>query len=90
LRLVFSLRAWDDYRWWADEDRKLRTKIDGLIADCMRSPFKGLGKPEPLKGEFAGQWSRRINDEHRMVYRVSGSGTAQTLEIIQLRFHYNK
>ena len=90
MKLVFSLRAWDDYRWWADQDGKLRAKVDTLIADCMRSHFKGLGKPEPLKGEFAGLWSRRIDDEHRMVYRVKGSGEAQTLEIIQLRYHYNK
>ena len=90
MKLVFSLQAWDDYRWWADEDRKLRAKIDGLIADCMRSHFKGLGKPEPLKGEFAGQWSRRIDDEHRMIYRVTGMGDSQTLEILKLRYHYSK
>ena len=65
-------------------------KINELIKDCARSPFNGLGKPEPLKGEFAGLWSRRIDDEHRMVYRVKGSAEAQTLEIIQLRYHYNK
>ncbi|MEO5597571.1 MAG: Txe/YoeB family addiction module toxin [Novosphingobium sp.] len=88
MKLLFSTRAWDDYRWWADEDRKLRSKIDGLIADAMRSPFKGIGKPEPLKGELSGWWSRRINDEHRMVYRLTGSGEGQQLEILQLRFHY--
>lgn len=87
MKLVFSPRAWEDYRWW---DRKLRAKVDALIADCMRSHFKGVGKPEPLKGEFSGLWSRRIDDEHRMVYRISGSGDAQTLEVHQLRFHYNK
>ena len=65
-------------------------KINELIKDCARSPFNGLGKPEPLKGEFAGLWSRRIDDEHRMVYRIKGSAEAQTLEIIQLRYHYNK
>jgi toxin YoeB len=90
LKLIFSTRAWEDYRWAADEDSKLRRKIDTLIADTMRSPFKGLGKPEPLKAELAGWWSRRIDDEHRMVYRVSGKGDAQALEIIQLRFHYRK
>ncbi len=90
MKLVFSPRAWEDYRWWADQDRRLRAKIDALVADCMRSHFKGLGKPEPLKGEFVGWWSRRIDDEHRMVYRVTGSGENQTLEVHQLRFHYNK
>lgn len=63
-------------------------KADALIADSMRSPFKGLGKPEPLRGELSGWWSRRIDDEHRMVYRVTGSGNAQQLEILQLRYHY--
>lgn len=63
------------------------SKINDLILDSTRSPFKGLGKSEPLRGEFAGWWSRRINDDHRLVYRVTGKGNAQTLEIIQLRFH---
>ncbi len=63
-------------------------KADALIADSMRSPFKGLSKPEPLRGELSGWWSRRIDDEHRMVYRVTGSGNAQQLEILQLRYHY--
>ena len=90
MKLTFSTRAWEDYRWAADEDRKLRVKIDAMIADTMRSLFRGLGKPEPLKGELSGWWSRRIDDEHRMIYRVTGKGEAQTLEIIQLRFHYRR
>ncbi len=90
MKLLFSTRAWEDYRHWADSDHKLRERIDGLIGDSMRSPFKGIGKPEPLRGELAGWWSRRIDDEHRMVYRVQGKGDAQVLEIIQLRFHYSK
>lgn len=90
MKLLFSTRAWEDYRRVADEDTKLRHKVDVLIADTMRSHFKGLGKPEPLKAELSGWWSRRIDDEHRMIYRVPGKGEAQTLEIIQLRFHYRK
>ena len=88
MKLLFATRAWDDYRTWAEEDAKLRAKIDLLIADTLRSPFKGLGKPEPLKSELSGWWSRRIDDEHRMVYRVTGKGDEQVLEILQLRFHY--
>lgn len=88
MKLLFATRAWDDYRTWAEEDAKLRAKINSLIADTLRSPFKGLGKPEPLKSELSGWWSRRIDDEHRMVYRVTGKGDEQVLEILQLRFHY--
>jgi toxin YoeB len=88
VRLSFDEDAWTDYLYWQGTDLRLLRKINELIRDCTRSPFKGLGKPEPLKGEFSGWWSRRIDDEHRMVYRVTGSGNTQTLEIIQLRFHY--
>lgn len=90
MKLTFSTCAWEDYRWAADTDKKLRGRIDMMIVDAMRSPFKGLGKPEPLKAELAGWWSRRIDDEHRMIYRVAGKGDAQMLEIIQLRFHYRR
>jgi toxin YoeB len=88
LKLLFSTRAWADYRAFVEDDRKLRLKVDAMIIDTTRSPFRGLGKPEPLKGELAGWWSRRINDEHRMVYRMQGKDETQVLEIIQLRFHY--
>ena len=86
----FHPGAWADYLYWLETDAKVLRKINELIKDCARSPFNGLGKPEPLKGEFTGHWSRRIDDEHRMVYRVKGSGEARTLEIIQLRYHYKK
>ena len=88
MKRCFHPRAWDDYLYWLEIDRKLLIKINTLIQDCSRSPFKGLGKPEPLKGELSGAWSRRIDDEHRMVYRVTGSGDSQTVELLQLRFHY--
>ena len=84
MKLVFSDLAWEDYLYWQKQDRKLAERINKLIEATARDPFMGIGKPEPLKHAFAGFWSRRINDEHRMVYRVTGD----QLEIAQLRFHY--
>jgi toxin YoeB len=84
VRLVFAELAWEDYLYWQKQDRKLVDRINKLIEATARDPFIGIGKPEPLKHAFAGFWSRRINDEHRMVYRV----TVDQLEIAQLRFHY--
>ena len=69
-------------------DAKLFTKLNTLIEECRRHPFKGTGKPEPLGGNLAGWWSRRINQEHRLVYRVAGTGTEQTLQVAQCRYHY--
>ena len=90
MRLIFSARSWEDYRFGQDNDRALMTRINALIADTLRHPFQGVGKPEPLRNEMAGWWSRRINDEHRLVYRVSGTGDVQALEIASCRFHYRK
>ena len=84
MKLIFSELAWEDYLYWQKQDRKLVERINKLIEATARDPFMGIGKPEPLKHAFAGFWSRRINDEHRMVYRVTGD----QLEIAQLRFHY--
>ena len=84
MKLVFAELAWEDYLYWQKQDRKLVDRINKLIEATARDPFIGIGKPEPLKHAFAGFWSRRINDEHRMVYRV----TVDQLEIAQLRFHY--
>jgi toxin YoeB len=84
VKLVFSELAWEDYLYWQKQDRKLVDRINKLIEATAREPFTGIGKPEPLKHAFAGFWSRRINDEHRMVYRMTGD----RLEIAQLRFHY--
>ncbi len=67
---------------------KLLRRINALIEDCRRSPFRGIGKPEPLGGNLSGWWSRRIDDEHRLIYRVGGKGEAQVLEIAQCRYHY--
>ena len=84
MRLVFADQAWEDYIYWQQEDPQKVEKINALIKDLRRDPFMGLGKPEPLKGALAGYWSRRINDEHRSVYKVSGGD----LLIAQLRYHY--
>lgn len=88
MKLVFSEQAWEDYLYWVNTNNKVRERINELIKQCQRTPFQGTGKPEPLKGDLTGWWSRRISQEDRMVYRVSGTGDAQSLEIAQLRFHY--
>jgi len=86
VNLLFSPQAWDDYLHWQQADKKIVKKIHDLIKETMRNPYEGIGKPEPLKHAFAGFWSRRINSEHRMVYRIDG----RTLEIAQLRYHYGE
>ncbi len=86
MNLVFSPQAWEDYQHWVQTDRKQVKRINDLIKDAVRHPYSGIGKPEPLRHALAGFWSRRISDEHRMVYRVAGGN----LEIAQLRFHYAK
>lgn len=84
MRLVFAEEAWDDYLHWQKTDRKRLARINALIREAARTPFTGTGKPEPLKCALAGYWSRRIDDEHRMVYTVDGDA----LVIAQLRYHY--
>jgi toxin YoeB len=86
MRLLWSDEAWEDYVYWQQNDPKVLQSINDLIRDIRRDPFKGLGKPEPLKHSLAGWWSRRITREHRLVYRVSGRD-AELLEIIQCRYH---
>lgn len=88
MKIIFLPQGWADYLHWQDTDRKTLDRINALIQDAARSPFKGVGKPEPLKGDWSGWWSRRITGEHRLVYRWAGSGDDQRLEIIQCRFHY--
>jgi toxin YoeB len=88
VKLSFWPTAWEDYLHWQGDDRRGLERINALIKECQRDPFRGTGKPEPLGGNLSGWWSRRINREHRLVYRVSGSGEAQTLEIAQCRYHY--
>ncbi|WP_170378661.1 Txe/YoeB family addiction module toxin [Ruegeria atlantica] len=88
MKLVFSDQAWEDYLHWQVADPKIHQRINDMIKQTMRTPFQGVGKPEPLKGDLSGWWSRRITKEDRIVYRVSGKGDAQELELAQLRFHY--
>lgn len=88
MRIIFSAQAWDEYLYWQDEDRKVLERLNGLLKECMRDPFRGTGKPEPLGGNLSGWWSRRITGEHRLVYRVSGKGEAQALEVALCRYHY--
>jgi toxin YoeB len=84
VRLIFSEHAWEDYRYWQRMDRKILQRINTLIRDIQRTPFEGIGKPEPLKHGLSRYWSRRITDEHRMVYKIE----ADSLFIAQLRYHY--
>ena len=88
MKVAFTSLAWEEYLLWQAEDTDVLEKINELIKDIRRSPFRGIGKPEPLRRDLQGWWSRRITGEHRLVYRVSGTGTAQTLEIVQCRYHY--
>jgi toxin YoeB len=88
VKLVFSDQAWEDYLHWQAADANTLERLNGLIRECVRSPFTGTGKPEPLRGNLKGWWSRRITIEDRLVYRVSGRGEDQQLEIVQCRLHY--
>jgi toxin YoeB len=82
-KLIFSDEAWEDYLYWQETDRGNLRRINQLIKDIRRSPYEGIGKPEPLKHQLTGWWSRRISSEHRIVYRV----TEQAIEIANLRHH---
>ena len=84
MRLVFSERAWEDYLYWQANDQRLLARLNGLIKECARTPFSGIGKPEPLRGPLSGWWSRRLTQEHRLVYKPSDDG----LLIAQCRYHY--
>ncbi|MCX6276660.1 MAG: Txe/YoeB family addiction module toxin [Bacteroidetes bacterium] len=86
MRIIFSQNSWEDYVSWQSEDKNMLRKINGLIKDIQRTPYKGLGKPEPLKYDLAGFWSRRIEREHRLVYQVIGS----EILIYSCRYHYDK
>ena len=84
MKLIFAEQAWEDYLFWQRTDKKILKRINLLIKDVMREPFDGIGKPEALKHALSGYWSRRINDEHRLVYAVQND----SLLIAQLRYHY--
>lgn len=84
MTLIFSEHAWEDYLYWQQTDKKMLKRINQLIKDIQSSPFQGIGKPEPLKHGLTGYWSRRINEEHRIVYKVEN----KSIFIAQLRYHY--
>jgi len=84
MELSWDIAAWEDYVYWTKIDKNVQKRINELIRETLRMPFEGKGKPEPLKGNFSGYWSRRITDEHRLVYKVLD----QRIHIIQCRFHY--
>lgn len=86
--IAWTEDAWQEYLEWQKEDEKILEVINNLVRDIKRDPFKGLGKPEPLKHALQGWWSRRITGEHRLVYRVSGRGESRQLDIAQCKYHY--
>ena len=85
MRLTWLPNGWQDYLYWQDNDRKILQRVNELIRDALRNPFSGIGRPEPLKHHLKGWWSRRITQEHRLIYRVEG----ESLLIMQCRFHYD-
>lgn len=84
--LSWTREAWSDYKYWQTQDKKTLKRINKLVQDTLRSPFEGIGKPEPLKESLAGFWSRRIDDSHRLVYAVE----KKQLTIISCRYHYER
>ena len=84
-RLAWTAAAWEDYLYWQGQDRRQLRRINQLVQACLRDPFIGIGKPEPLRANLAGCWSRRIDDSHRLVYRLEG----ELLVIIACRYHYS-
>lgn len=85
MKLMFLDQGWDDYLYWQGQDKKLLKRLNRLIEECRRTPFDGIGQPEPLKHRYSGFWSRRITDEHRLVYMAEDD----VLVIAQCRFHYD-
>ncbi len=84
MELSWDANAWEDYLYWQKTDKQILKRINELIKDCLRQPFTGIGKPEPLKDNLRGYWSRRINEEHRLIYMAGGN----RLFMIQCRHHY--
>jgi toxin YoeB len=84
VRLVFTPHGWEDYLHWQSADRQILRRVNRLLEDCLRDPFEGIGKPEQLRHALAGAWSRRITEEHRLVYLMDSDG----LVVLQARYHY--
>lgn len=85
MKYIFVDESWEDYLYWSRTDKKMLQRINELIKDIKRNPFNGLGKPEPLKHKYKGYWSRRITDEHRLIYQVK----SEEILILKCRFHYD-
>lgn len=85
MKLIFVVESWEEYLYWQQNDKKKLRRINKLIQDISRNPYEGLGKPEPLKHKYQGFWSRRIDEEHRLIYRVVGD----EIQIVKCRFHYD-
>ena len=90
MKLLWSAEGWEDYLHWQEADRAVLGRINALIADIRRGRFTGIGKPEPLQGNLSGWWSRRITGEHRLLYRIVGTGDTQRIEVLMCRFHYHR
>jgi toxin YoeB len=86
VRYVFLDRGWEDYSFWVETDRRFLKRLNRLLEECARTPFEGIGKPEPLAGDYRGWWSRRLDQEHRLIYRIEGDDVV----IAQCRYHYEK
>lgn len=84
MKILFSERAWEDYLYWQQTDKKMLNRVNNLIKDIQRNSYSGIGKPEPLKHGLSGYWSRRIDDEHRILYKIDND----TLLLVQIRYHY--
>lgn len=91
MNILFAAEAWSQYNYWQKEDKKVVSRINDLLKNIQRNPYQGIGKPEPLRHEYKGYWSRRINKEHRLVYRIVGDNeSSQRIEVLACKFHYKK
>ncbi|MEO1643192.1 MAG: Txe/YoeB family addiction module toxin [Pseudomonadota bacterium] len=84
MKLTFNEQAWSDYLYWQKTDKKTLRRLNEILKSIKRTPFEGIGKPEPLRGNLSGWWSRRLDHEHRLIYRVEGD----TIQLLQCRYHY--
>lgn len=84
MKLTFNEQAWSDYLYWQKTDKKTLKRLNEILKSIKRTPFEGIGKPEPLRGNLSGWWSRRLDHEHRLIYRVEGD----TIQLLQCRYHY--
>ena len=85
MKYVFVEESWEDYLYWQKNDKQKLRRINELLKDIARNPFSGIGKPEPLRFKYSGFWSRRIDEEHRLIYRVEG----EEIQVVKCRFHYD-